>query len=413
MLRSWIALSALFLLAATWRLWWGQSEFPAIPFSQHLCDVPLAVDRWLCVGLVLSLVTSIFASPRMAKFAWAVVMLMICGLVALNQHRLQPWVLQLIVYAAILVLCSERRARILLTAFVGSVYIYSALGKFDAQFLHTVGQQFWGGMLEMIGQPNEPERHTSIGLIASLPLSELLIGLGLLFPRTRRVTGVAACLFHLMLIMLLGPLGLNHSPGVVMWNLQFAGQALLLFVVPKSVELPKMQAEEKSQLGNLAGTVVAILVILLPLSERVGYWDHWASWALYAPHSSRTEVWVAHAAVQELPASLRREFAAVDPHEDPEPLWVRVPIERWSLAETGTPIYPQARFQLGVARALAKRLPSDFMIRVVLRSTARRWDGRRESQEAVGSTEIERAASKFLINTRPRSNGPPNSGESD
>ena len=126
-----------------------------------------------------------------------------------------------------------------------------------------------------------------------------------------------------MLMLVLGPLGLNHSWGVFWWNLQFAGQACLLFVWPQiQVRLATSRTgsgtgepssnsslalvSQPQRWGARCATVVTLLAIVLPTLERMGYWDHWTSWALYAPHSSRVEVWVANSAIDELPASLQQ-----------------------------------------------------------------------------------------------------------
>lgn len=299
----------------------------------------------------------------------------------------------------------------MLTWLTASIYFYSALGKFDTQFLHTVGQQFWLGLTQLVGgsqPPGEPWIERPIAVIALLPAAELLLAAGIAWPTTRRAAGALAIVFHVGLMVLLGPFGLDHSAGVVLWNLQFAGQALCLFVLVDWKRAPPATPPAATRLGwrDHLATAIVCLAIGLPLGERWGRWDHWTSWALYAPHSSRTEVWIASTAVDRLPTSLQqvivaqqaerqRELAAeraqgvgdmvgaeLEQHAQP---WLRVPIERWSLEQTASPIYPQARFQLGVARAVARRIDSEFKIKVVVRGVAARWDGRRPSREFRGA----------------------------
>ena len=423
---------AVLLIGVTWPLWWGGSEFPAIPVAAWLNRVPLLVDRACCVSLLLGLTMLIVGKPRASKWGWLWVLASGILLALLDQHRWQPWFYQLLLFAAIYSLGSPKTIARCLTWLTISIYCYSALGKFDAEFLHTVGQQFWQGMLQWVGHispAGEPWQERPIALIALLPTTELLLAVGLAWPTTRRIAGVLAILFHLGLMLLLGPLGLNHSAGVVCWNLQFAGQALLLFVLMRT---QPTKSNLRSGIGFQAVVVpelptgwrnglaiaIAVLAIALPLGERNGLWDHWTSWALYAPHSSRTEVWIAYAAVDSLPASLQQviaqERAAREPPskkasgaeqdavDERSALWLRVPTERWSLQETRAPIYPQARFQLGVARSLAARVDSEFKIKCIVRSEASRWDGRRQSREYQGTSDITSAARSFWFGTTPR-----------
>ena len=162
---------------------------------------------------------------------------------------------------------------------------------------------------------------------------------------------------------------------------------------------------------GLNASGLAVVVMTAPLLERFGYWDHWPSWALYAPHSSRVELYVARPLLAKLPEELQELVAGellaqkrVDLKQADEStaLWIRVPLAQWSLHALQTPVYPQSRFELGVARDLAQRVDSRFGIQVILLGTADRFSGQRSSWEFTGTLEIDQAALRFFWNTRPR-----------
>ena len=93
-----------------------------------------------------------------------------------------------------------------------SIYFYSAIGKLDFEFLHTVGQQMLGAMVTLLGQdPTLIPSWLRIVLVACFPLAELAIAAGLAWPQSRRVAGWFAIGVHLILIVVLGPLGLNQD----------------------------------------------------------------------------------------------------------------------------------------------------------------------------------------------------------
>jgi hypothetical protein len=97
---------------------------------------------------------------------------------------------------------------------------------------------------------------------------------------------------------------------------------------------------------------------------------------------------------------------------DETELWQRVPLERWSLAQTASPIYPQARFQLGIAVDLARRVDSQYEIKAMVHGVANRWNGKRISSELAGTAEIERAAANnYWFNSLPRDGNPQPSRE--
>ncbi|MEO8269868.1 MAG: hypothetical protein ABI557_09110 [Aureliella sp.] len=425
LLRRWTGLMAVVLISVTWPLWWGTAEFPTIPVAAWLDQVPELVDRVCCVAILLGLTVLVMGNQPASAWGWLGVLASGILLASLDQHRWQPWFYQLLLFAAIFSLGSPKTIARCLTWLTISVYFYSALGKLDAEFLHTVGQQFCHEVLRWIGQVRSegaPWREYPIALVGILPTAEFMLAAGLTWPITRRFAGALAILFHLGLMVLLGPLGLDHSAGVVLWNLQFAGQALFLFVLlplqrtAKSSETESAKASKRW--NDRVATTITALAMALPLGERSGLWDHWTSWALYAPHSSRTEVWIAYTAVDSLPDSLRqiireertsrgspleqRSERELDALDEMSTLWLRVPIERWSLKETHAPIYPQARFQLGVARSLAAPIDSEFKIKCIVRSAAARWDGRRESHEYHGKSGLANASRSFWLGTTPR-----------
>jgi len=405
------------LLSCTWPLWLGKQEFPVIPLFGCLHQAPWWIDVACLVGLMLGLVgVTVSWNAGLKRSVWTLVALCGLALVSLDQHRLQPWFYQLIIVAILCGLSQASHARRGLIWIVISIYFYSALGKLDFEFLHTVGQQFWDGMWLLLGRaPREPTELAPVAWIALLPLAELLLAAGLAYPPTRRWAGALACIFHGLLMLLLGPWGLQHSRGVFFWNLQFAGQAWWLFVRPDSWGATKTVGAQVSAppgspfsraavdwpgWGNRLSSAMALLVIGLPAVERFGYWDHWPSWALYAPHSSRVEVWIASTRVDRLPDSLRQLMPQVS---DEAALWRRVPLERWSLAETASPIYPQARFQLGIALALARVVDSQYEIQAIVHGVANRWNGKRISSELEGTAAIERAAANnYWFNSLPR-----------
>ncbi len=424
---------ALVLSLATKPLWLPTTatSFPQIPMFQRLCHVPLAADWTLTVGLCLGLVVCCIPG-RMFKVQSRQIlpligsgMVLVCGiaLVALNQHRFQPWFYQLLIFAVFFMwggsansmqspAITQLQIR-WLRAIVISIYFYSAIGKFDFEFLHTVGQQFLRVAFDAANLDVQQWGWSARLWLASLfPITELLLAMLLAMGQYKggqwiRVAAVLACLFHVSLMVILG-LGLGHSASVVLWNLQFAVQALLLFGLGdgSARHVHRVEAESKSHVAALRTQSKMMLgftfvVVALPVLERWGYWDHWPSWALYAPHSSRVALFVAAPAVARLPADLQKVMAE-EKNSALDELWVRVPLAKWSLTSHETPIYPQARFELGVARYLAQHVRSRFAIKVIVLGAAARFDGHRTTREFVGSDEIERAGESFLWNTRPR-----------
>lgn len=423
--RVWASAMAV-LIAVSWRLWVPRPEdslasgatiaFPAI----SLIGLPPGL-AWLIDALaflcVMACLVAIAVRPQVGP--WPTLLLGI-GLTALfitNQHRLQPWAYQAWLYCwAFTAWSTGLPARRALLAITASIYAYSALGKFDQQFLHTVGPGFVSVWMPW-WQP--PAAEQSLGLVAwavlALPAIELAIAGSLLVPGLRRAAGVAAVSMHAVLLLTLGPLGMNQSRGVLVWNLYLGFQAWWLFVREAGVrgfqsdpplgsvaETPGVPRDTPGTPATLSSLVrypalaVIALALVLPWGERFprgksyGYWDHWLSWSLYSPHTSRAELQIHHTALASLPPIATR-FARVTADDDG---WVTLQIGPWSLAELGVPIYPQARFQLGVAQRIGERVPPGA-VRVRIRTTSDRFTGQRDEILLLGQRELAEHAANY------------------
>ena len=151
----------------------------------------------------------------------------------LDQHRLQPWAYQSMIYATLFASLPWPIARRWMTLLAISVYVYSGLGKLDYQFAHTVGQELIGVAARPFGGLPESISGQMRSVVAlALPAAECLTGLCLIPRRLRPIAGSMLIAMHGVLIGLLGPWGLNHSWGVLIWNSLLIVQAWFLFIRP-------------------------------------------------------------------------------------------------------------------------------------------------------------------------------------
>ncbi|MCP4885204.1 MAG: hypothetical protein GY904_01115 [Planctomycetaceae bacterium] len=390
----WWAAFVIALVAVTWKLWfaWSATAYPTVALFGPETSVPSFVGIAASVVLVGSLI-GIVVSPRKLRSLWWLVLTALVISFVTDQHRLQPWAYQTAIYAIVFATLERRFAYRFLVLIASSVYIYSALGKIDYQFLHTVGQDFLGVLATPLGGfPDDWELAARAKIAILFPVTELLLGFALLFPFTRRIAAVGVMGMHIALLVILGPWGLNHSTGVLAWNLCLLVQAYLLFFQHPNISLSSPAAEPHKGLLWLNATLTAC-VMLAPLLERSSYWDHWLSWSLYSPHTSRLELAVHGSAIGQLGPEIQ-------PHVEPDTdgdRWHRLALDRWSLTDRGVPLYPQARYQLGLAVKMASRDGLSDDIRGRLRSVSNRWTGKRTEQPLLGLKELRDQANSYWL----------------
>lgn len=400
-LRRAVAFSGLCLVAATWPLWTPLPLFPQVPLiaGQWL---PGDWAQWLTMALLILALVAMLVLPggRSARLACATVAACFAMAMLFDQGRMQPWAYQFIILSVLLASCSAHSALMLARLLVIAFYLQSAITKLDHSFLHTLGQQFLATLVQMGGGTIEGWSE-SMRLAAAMffPVGELLVALGLIWPRTRSMALGAAVFLHLMLLAILGPWGLAHQPGVLLWNAYFIVQDLVLFW-PGS--LSPAEPEPGAGTSRSAPWPVLAMVLaaaLLPLTEPWGLFDLWPSWGLYASSAERLSLQVHRVARSQLPEELQPFIETPADEHDP---WLTVRLDRWALATRHAPIYPQARVQLGVALSVAEGAALAERARFIRFGRSDRWTGERDTVIYEGVPAARTAAERYLLNALPR-----------
>jgi uncharacterized membrane protein YphA (DoxX/SURF4 family) len=394
------------LMVSTWRLWTDQHGFPQIPL--------LGLGHWLPSGLDVviasvacccCLATACLREPSRVRSGLYIGFAVAMGLLfSADQHRLQPWAYQFVIAAIVFACCDVRNSLKLYRWLIIGIYLYSAISKLDAAFFSSVGRELATTLLGFagiqLGQLPIGLQNVTIGC---LPVVELAVGLALLLGFARRPTVVIAIVMHLGLLLVLSPLGLNHKFGVLLWNACFLVQLPILFWPRNEVTVENAGLGSSNDAPNLtplaarfAHGIVAIALIL-PALEPWGYCDHWLAWGLYAPRSSRVELYVHSNQLAKLPAGIPQQESSTWPS------WHRLDLSQWSLAELSVPIYPQSRFQVGVAESLIEEFGlAENGIRLTLKSASHRFSGEREAEDISRSYQRENAVGRFWFGSSPR-----------
>lgn len=395
------------LIVATWRVWFPQLDFPQVPLISIAGRVPRSVELGVVLlqaaGLLLLL-----ASRSLRVQRSGVVFVAICSfvLILIDQHRLQPWAYQFLLVALVLGLSDDSTARRNWRWIVVGIYAWSAWSKIDYGFCLSHGPFLLDGLLSSIGVSSGTRFWSASSRYlasAAIPAFELLVALGLCFRRTRIAALWGAIVMHAGLLMALGPLGHRHQPGVLVWNMFFIVQDWILFRArasdrPESIEnTATNQALTSTRFKQGLATLVVVLAMVWPVLETFGRCDHWTSWAVYAANPEVVSVYIHQDEQVNLPSEMARYLVMPSVVDE----WRQVRIDRWSLDAVMVPLYPQDRFQVGVALGMADRFRLS-QLKVVIESPANRWTGQRTTESYEGLPAIEKLASTYRLNAKPR-----------
>lgn len=361
----------LLLATLTFPVWFGVSEVPRIPLFRFLPVLAPAADTVFVVLFFAGIITLAVALIRHSSHdnirAIATVALVAgTGVIICSMHRLQAWHWLLI--QCLLVISTLRKSsdqKYVLQKIPGIIYLCSALSRFSPEIDQSMTGQVVSAILKSANLRMAAENSDLIFRLAwTFAIGELLVGVLLMIPRVQRSAAFAAMILHGILLVGLGPLGLNHHAGVLIWNLCFLCLLPVLYnlfdragIPPAEVPLPT-DVQQTSDHHRRRG--LAIVLFLFPLSSLFGLADNWPGWQLY---SSRPEVWAMYVKQESVPLLPKTVQPFVGP---PRPLddWCPVRLDRWVLNQTGAPIYPEDRYQSALIRAITSEFQTDADLRV-------------------------------------------------
>ena len=388
----------------------GRPTFPPIPLIAGVSFPP-----W--VGLAVAAVGFAVAASR-PRIGCGIAAAGLALLFLQDQHWLQPWAWQALLLLLIEATFPRDAARWQRRLAI-SVYVFSAFSKLDAAFADHLGRLLvTEGLAPAVGLD---AAFWSDGLVRAmawtLPAFELAAGV--LLAWKPRWGLAAATAMHAGLLLTLGPWGLNHHPGVLIWNAFFLVHVWVLFpaeylhiasrgrqppedgeyrtgpVERAAVEVGRLN-DAVSAGGPLRGLtpparLIGWSVLLLPVLEPFGLWDHWPSWSVYSNRPA-----VVRLEVGGLPTVRGVNWIARDnPLSDVQ----IVSLSGWSFETWRTPCYPQERFQLAVAAALLDRLPDRTPFVIRLRKYAADRSGAATDETIEDRDELRRRLSQYWLNT--------------
>lgn len=359
------------LIAATFPLWTGNHDFPVIPLISNI-TLPMIVDRCLVCILIAACayIVAAFRNTGRDVIVCAVALTAAVALCILNQQRLQAWH-WLFMLGLTTSFFPPAAGLKLLRSVLASIYICSVLSRLGPVAHQGMSAAIVDQLLQLL-KINPAIANGSLGevLCHALNLAELAVGILLLLPASRRYGILSAMLLHCTLLLALGPLGLRHHWGVLIWNLCFLTLIPVAFSGP--IRRPNAAASTPTAVPGLDRVFRAAMffVWLFPVSGLFGIADNWPAWQLY---STRPESWtlqIRERDLSKLPESVRTHVTAPLPFED----YIFVKLDRWSLAETGSPMYPQSRFQREVIRRVLAEFSETDEFRIHISEPERiRW----------------------------------------
>lgn len=341
-----IALACLSSMLLSYKLWLGNRMFPLTPIVDFLPAVNHPFDIILfCITGILLICIATFKNSK--KF---ILTFIICALLLaiLDQNRWQPWFYQYLLMFFVLSFFDlnkndTKHSEAIVTVLklmIGAVYFWSGLQKLNPHFITDT----YPWLMEPItDQMSENGIRTIDWLGKAFPIIEILTGIALFIPKTKKIAVVLLFLMHLFILYVLGPFGHNYNPVVWPWNIAMMLFAYLLFIKSDSFKI--QQLKNIFQFHSIK--IVFILFIMLPLFNFFNSWDSYLSHNLYSGNTSNGVIYISDAVELKLPGEIKQ-------YSKGEMNLNQITIKYWCMMELGVPAYPERRNFVDVTKTFYK-----------------------------------------------------------
>lgn len=259
----------------------GQNDFPKIPAFSFLDFVfPVGAQYFLFFFLILSCGLILFEKTR--KVSVYIFCITVFVLVLEDINRLQPWLWMHGLLLLFWIISSPDKIFGIARFVLICMYVWSGIYKLNLNFAWEVfpyymkalgwGEYFYLPFDELGNFPMPAINH----LAWIVPFSELLIAV-LLVTKYFKIGVYFAVSLHLMILLLLGPLGNSWNEIVWIWNLEIILLLIFVFGSGNKWDLSFVSAKTKS----ISISLIAIFAIV-PAWWLFGYFPQNLSFHLYS-----------------------------------------------------------------------------------------------------------------------------------
>tara|TARA_R110002073_G_scaffold8207_5_gene45849 strand:+ start:61640 stop:62815 length:1176 start_codon:yes stop_codon:yes gene_type:complete len=312
-----ISLCFLFGILISYNLWTNARSFPTFPVIESIIAPNWLINlfKFGLIGLFLS--TFVFIRQHIIN----ILLLLILVLVFTDQTRLQPWVY---FYFLVLLPFSLSKNKFFILnylrfLFVG-IYIWSGIHKLNPNFGELIFESI---LIDGFKITNPDTLYHLKSFALFIPITELIMGISLLFQRTRKIGIVLVIASHLFILYYL-IFGLQGNWVIIPWN---------IFMIYAVIFLFHMQKDKLSfPIKNRVLTTILSIALLLPIGNLLGKIDQSLSFSLYDGRlKSLYEINSGSDTHYEILNDLILEGSIID-------------YTVWSYDELNIPFYPENRF---------------------------------------------------------------------
>lgn len=343
--------------------------FPRSPLVFALPESLVVPFEWIVSSiLVISLILTI--SIHKPKTLLLIIIASILLLFLFDQMHLQPWVYE---YSLIFTVyfwhdwesedeSASNRTIGLVQIVIAGIYCWSGLQKLNFNFSHDILPSLFIPIQNLF-----PTLQIPFGFLGiAIPLTEFLIGCGLLFRKTRKITVCLVVAMHTIIVCLL--IAKNYNSIVWFWNLTLIFANIFAFW-KNDVSLKEILKLEKYS----ARKFIVLAAASLPILNFFGYWDSFLSGAYYSGNTEISAIYINDEVFEKLPPTAKASVFQTKISNKK----ILPPFE-WSIADTNAPVYLEERVFRQITLEICKLTTDKNQVELIIRKRPAIFDGNYE-----------------------------------
>jgi hypothetical protein len=369
-LKITICLGLLLGIIFSHELWFPiYRTFPRAPLLFALPESLVVPFEWLFSSiLVISLILTIYF-PKPKTFL-LIIIASILLLSFFDQLHLQPWTYEYLLIFAVFYWhdwksdenLANNRTIGLVQIIIAGIYCWSGLQKLNFNFSHDILPSLFIPIQNIF-----PSLQIPFGFLGiAIPLTEFLIGCGLLFRKTRKIAVCLAVSMHLIILSLL--IAKNYNSIVWLWNMT------LIFAVIFAFWKSDISLKEVVQIERFSPRKLIVLAaVSLPILNFFGYWDSFLSGAYYSGNTEIPAIYINEEVFEKLPPIAKATVFQTQTTNKK----ILPPFE-WSIADTNAPVYLEERVFRQITLEICKLATDKNSIELIIRKRPTILDGNYE-----------------------------------
>lgn len=283
-------------------------------------------------------------------------------------NRLQVWDYQLFAMLFVLLFTNKHQSKLTiktLQIIMVCVYVWGGIQKLNIYFIEDVFPWF----LEPFGLENYLKDHHVLAYC--IALLELLIGIGLIFKKTRQIVFYAAVAMHVFILIILSPIGHNWNQVVWPWNICMIGLLYLLFYKKNNAIFENPIAETRS---FLPFSIILLFFGIMPIFNFFDAWDEQLSFKMYSGISPEGIFYYQNQRVSCIPSDIKEKFVHVTPSSKKQ----RIILDDWAFYDLKVVPYKSKKRILQLGKKLCQCVEKPELAGLELLEVER-WDKKKDS----------------------------------